>query len=269
MSGRSSTSILASSVVVKVISPLYAQTWFCIVVWRWNTSLKNIKTMKDYLWKLRKVWRYLVWWSTYIYHSRREWRWRHTSIFNTAILCKGQSSSLFIHSASVLNGVSQDLVNWLGLATKTLAKPYQVTWINGEKIMCKLKFIFGRSCKETKSYDVLPMIVGHILLWRSWLYGHRVIHDGYANTYTLWKDGRKFVLWPMRKIFSKPLVQSKPTVHQSSTRTKCGNRRSFKQPTNSMGRVLLSWRELMQPVSPGKEIGVLFPAQRGLAAAWV
>lgn len=79
---------------------------------------------------------------------------KRTSIFNTAVLYKGQSCSHFIDSGSVLNEGSQDLVNKLGLTTKPLTKSCQVAWINSEKmtisLKCKMDFLFGKSCKETK-----------------------------------------------------------------------------------------------------------------------
>jgi len=37
----------------------------------------------------------------------------------------------------------------------------------------------------------------HLLLGRPWLYGRKVNHDGYLNTYSLLKDGRKISLAPL------------------------------------------------------------------------
>ena len=44
----------------------------------------------------------------------------------------------------------------------------------------------------------------HILLGRPWLFDRRVQHDGYENTYTLIRDGRKKNLRPMKEI---PVVE--------------------------------------------------------------
>lgn len=39
--------------------------------------------------------------------------------------------SLLIDNGSALNGVFQELVSQLGLTTKPIEKPYQLTWIDG------------------------------------------------------------------------------------------------------------------------------------------
>lgn len=42
--------------------------------------------------------------------------------------------------------------------------------------------------------DVVPMHAGHILLGRSWKYDRKVIHDGYKNRYSFFKDGMSITL---------------------------------------------------------------------------
>ena len=37
----------------------------------------------------------------------------------------------------------------------------------------------------------------HLLLGRPWLFDRKVMHDGYLNTYTFHKDGRKITLAPL------------------------------------------------------------------------
>jgi len=36
----------------------------------------------------------------------------------------------------------------------------------------------------------------HILLGRPWLFDRKVVHDGYLNTYSFSKDGKKITLAP-------------------------------------------------------------------------
>ena len=45
-----------------------------------------------------------------------------------------------------------------------------------------------------------PMKVAHIMLGRPWLFYERIQHDGYENTYTLVRNGRKKILRPMKEI---------------------------------------------------------------------
>jgi hypothetical protein len=45
--------------------------------------------------------------------------------------------------------------------------------------------------------DVIPMDVCHILLGRPWKFDRNVIHDGRKNTYTLKKNGRTHMLFPI------------------------------------------------------------------------
>ena len=41
------------------------------------------------------------------------------------------------------------------------------------------------------------MDVCHVLLRRPWLYDRRVMHDGFLNTYSFVKDGKKITLTPL------------------------------------------------------------------------
>lgn len=90
---------------------------------------------------------------------------------------------------SALNVVFQELVDLLGLLVASLDKPVRVTWINDTKLtvsqQCQVEFCFEGSCWESVACHILPMFVGHIFLGRPWLYDHRVINDGFTNTYTL------------------------------------------------------------------------------------
>ena len=45
--------------------------------------------------------------------------------------------------------------------------------------------------------DILPMDACHLLLGRPWLYDRKVNHDGFLNTYSLLKDGKKITLAPL------------------------------------------------------------------------
>lgn len=79
--------------------------------------------------------------------------------------------------------MSQDHVSKPGLTTDPLDNSYKIAWINGENITIllnyKLDFYFVKCCKETVSYDVLPMTFGHILSGGPWHYDQKVIRDEY------------------------------------------------------------------------------------------
>ena len=65
---------------------------------------------------------------------------------------------------------------------------------------CLVTFLFGKDFEESVWCEVLPIKVSHILLGRPWLFDRSVQHDGYENTYTLIRDGRKKILHPIMKI---------------------------------------------------------------------
>ena len=50
----------------------------------------------------------------------------------------------------------------------------------------------------------------HVLLGRPWRYGRRVTHDGYFNTYSFVKDGKKITLTPLAPHQMPKTKPSKP-----------------------------------------------------------
>jgi hypothetical protein len=54
-----------------------------------------------------------------------------------------------------------------------------------------------RPYKDSIDFDVVPMMVCHLLLGRPWLYDRHVQHNGRANTYHLEFKGKKINLLPM------------------------------------------------------------------------
>jgi len=46
-------------------------------------------------------------------------------------------------------------------------------------------------------FDAIPMDACHMLLGRPWLFVRKVIHNGYLNTYSFTKDGKKITLTPL------------------------------------------------------------------------
>ena len=61
----------------------------------------------------------------------------------------------------------------------------------------------SRSYHNEVLYDIIPMDACHMLLWRSWQFDKRAIHDGHANTYSLTKNGVGHKLNPLKDIEEK------------------------------------------------------------------
>lgn len=50
--------------------------------------------------------------------------------------------------------------------------------------------------KDKLFCDVLPMDACHVPLWISWKHDRQILHDRYANTYTIKKDDKTIMLAP-------------------------------------------------------------------------
>ena len=99
--------------------------------------------------------------------------------------------------------VSKEMVDKLKLHYVQHPHSYQIAWFKkGNKIIvnkrCLIKFSIGKTYKDEFWCDVITMDACHLLLGRSWKYDKRFMHDGGKNTYTLWKDGSKVVLLPLK-----------------------------------------------------------------------
>nr|GEX53378.1 hypothetical protein [Tanacetum cinerariifolium] len=106
--------------------------------------------------------------------------WLRTNIFRTQCTTKGKICTVIIDGGSYENMVSTTMV---------------------EKLV-----YFSVSNKYTDELwcEVIPMDACHILLGRSWLYDHRVKHDGYRNTYTFKKDGVSITFAPLNPKDASP-----------------------------------------------------------------
>ena len=52
--------------------------------------------------------------------------------------------------------------------------------------------------KDMVLCDIMPMDVCPMILGRPWQYDRKVVHDGWKNTYSLEKDGRRHTLLPSK-----------------------------------------------------------------------
>ena len=117
---------------------------------------------------------------------------------------------------SCINVASTTLVDKLQLKAEPHPHPYYIQWLNQGKGLqvssrCLVALSIRKSYVDKLWFDVLPMDAYHVLLGGPWLFDRRVIYDGYHNTYTLLKDGRKIALAPLT-----PHQISKPKPKEES-----------------------------------------------------
>jgi hypothetical protein len=129
--------------------------------------------------------------------------WLRTNIFHTRMEHNGRALNVIIDNGSGMNVISEAAIERLGLKTEKHPTPYRISWVNEAnsahvKQRCLVKFSLGKKYIDEAWYDVIPMIVCHMLLGRPWLYDRRVLYDGYANTYSFNFQGKKFVLDPLQ-----------------------------------------------------------------------
>ncbi|XP_059075481.1 uncharacterized protein LOC131875388 [Cryptomeria japonica] len=85
------------------------------------------------------------------------------------------------------------MVRKLKLERRRQPNPYRIAWLQKDhkalvNEQCLVKFKIG-NYHDDGLCDIMPMDVCHMLLGRPWLFDCHAVHDGYANTYSLTKDG--------------------------------------------------------------------------------
>jgi len=124
--------------------------------------------------------------------------------------------SLIVDRGSCANADSTTLVEKLQLKTKPHPHLYSIQWLNQAKEVqvssrCVVALSIGKSYQDEIRCDIFPMDACHILLGRPWLFGYRIMHDGYQNTYTLLKNGQKITLAPLAPHqITKPKAKEEP-----------------------------------------------------------
>jgi hypothetical protein len=99
--------------------------------------------------------------------------------------------------------VSTEMVKKLELEKTSHPTLNKVSWLQKvhQVIVTKqflIEFKIG-GYRDEILCDVIPMDVCHVLLGRPWQYEKNSIHDGRRNTYTLEKNGRTYMLFPIEK----------------------------------------------------------------------
>ncbi|XP_057994322.1 uncharacterized protein LOC131174583 [Hevea brasiliensis] len=113
------------------------------------------------------------------------------------------------------NVASTTLVEKLNLPTLVHPHPYKLQWLNddGDVKVTKqivVPFSIGKY-KDEVVCDIVPMNASHLLLGRLWKFDRRAIHDGFKNTYSFMKDGKRIVLAPLspQQIYQEQLISNK------------------------------------------------------------
>ena len=124
------------------------------------------------------------------------------NIFYTWCTINGQVCSLIVEGGSCANVASTTLVDKLQLKTEPHPQPYTIEWLNegqGLKVFtrCLVSISICKNYFDELLCDIIPMEACHMLLGRPWLYDRKVIHDGFINSYTPPKNGRKITLVPL------------------------------------------------------------------------
>ena len=124
------------------------------------------------------------------------------NIFHSRCTVQGKVCSLIIDGGSCVNVVSLNMIEKLNLQATAHPHPYNIQWLNQGKGLqvnsrCLISFSLGKNYQDELWCDVVPMDACHILLGRPWMYDRRVMHNGYLNTYSFTKNGKKITLNPM------------------------------------------------------------------------
>ncbi|XP_010665969.1 uncharacterized protein LOC104883184 [Beta vulgaris subsp. vulgaris] len=144
------------------------------------------------------------------------------AIFHTRCTIENKVCTLIIDGGSCTNVAAQTMVDKLKLPTSPHPKPYVIQWLNqGKGIQVThrllLSFSIGSNYKEEIWCDVIPMDACHVLLGRPWLFDRRVIHDGYRNTYSFTKNGKKVTLTPIMSMSKTKQHSTKEKYHSLTT----------------------------------------------------
>ncbi|KAK1684713.1 hypothetical protein QYE76_045561 [Lolium multiflorum] len=121
------------------------------------------------------------------------------NLFQTkALVGPDKACKVIIDGGSCRNLASKELCTKLKLKYLPHPHSYYIQWLsdNGEmKVnhMVRVEFAIG-PYKDSIDFDVVPMMVCHLLLGRPWLYDRSVQHNGRANTYHLEFKGKKINL---------------------------------------------------------------------------
>lgn len=152
--------------------------------------------------------------------------WLRTNIFRTTCIIRGKVCRPYIDSGSCTNIVSEETVTKPALSTEPHPTPYRIAWLNSKTELCisrryRVPFSIGSTYKDLVFCDVIPMDICHLILGRPWQYDRRIIHVGFANTYSFSFEDKKIKLLPSQEAAastSHDLVHAPPAIQAPDLR---------------------------------------------------
>ena len=134
--------------------------------------------------------------------QRNEKEEQRQNIFHSGCTIQGKVCSLIIDGGSYANAVSLSIIEKLNLHNPAHPHPYNIQWLNQTKGLqvnsrCLISFSIGKNYQDELWFNVIPMDVCHVLLWRLWVFYRKFMYNSYLNTYSFSKDRKKITLAPL------------------------------------------------------------------------
>jgi len=124
------------------------------------------------------------------------------NIFQSRCTVQDKMCSLIIDEGSCANVVSLSMIEKLGLQAAAHPHPHNIQWLNQSEGLrvnsrCLISFSIRKNYHNELWCDVIPMDAYHILLGRPWMHDRKLMHNGFLNTYSFSKGGKKITLSPL------------------------------------------------------------------------
>jgi hypothetical protein len=124
---------------------------------------------------------------------------KRSELFHIRVITHNVKVDTLVDSASQANLISEDVVNNLGLETKSHPKPYPLGWICGDNNLqvtkqCKIKFAIASNYVDEVELDIVPLDICGIVLGSPYLYDRKAIFYKEENKYCFKKDGKEYIV---------------------------------------------------------------------------
>jgi len=106
---------------------------------------------------------------------------------------------LIINGGSCAKVILLSMIEKLGLQATTHPHPYNIQWLNQSKGLqvkskCLISFFIGKNYQDKLWCNVILMDACRSLLSRPWMYERKMMHNGFLNTYSFFRGGKKITL---------------------------------------------------------------------------
>jgi hypothetical protein len=125
--------------------------------------------------------------------------YKRNELFHIRVITHNVKVDTLVDSGSQVNLISEEVVNNLGLETKSHPKPYPLGWICGDNNLqvtkqCKIKFAITSKYHDEVELDIVPLGICGIVLGRPYLYDRKDIFYREDNKYCFKKDGKEYIV---------------------------------------------------------------------------